>query len=181
MKEKIIAAVNESIKVKESIAAGLVKDIEEAAKAIIWSLKGGGKVLVFGNGGSAADSQHFAAELIGRFKKERASIPAIALSTDTSILTSLGNDYGFDVIFKRQVEGLRAKGDVLIGISTSGNSKNVLEAFKLAKSKGIKTIGLLGCGGGVLGGNVDLSIIVPSDNTPRIQEEIGRASCRERV
>lgn len=170
MQERIIADLKESIEVKNAVLKQLAPKIEEAAKLILSSLKNGNKVMLCGNGGSAADSQHFAAELIGRFKKERASIPAIALSTDTSILTSLGNDYGFDVIFKRQVEGLGKQGDVLIGISTSGGSKNVLEAFKLAKTKGIKTIALLGCGGGILGSNADLAIIVPSKNTPRIQE-----------
>jgi D-sedoheptulose 7-phosphate isomerase len=170
MKEKIIAAVNESIKVKESIVAGLVKDIEEAAKAIIWSLKGGGKVLVFGNGGSAADSQHFAAELVGRFKRERRPYGAIALSTDTSALTAIANDYGYEASFSRQVEALGQKGDVAFGISTSGNSKNVIAAIRKAREMGMKTVCLLGNDGGALKKQCDVAIAVPSKDTPRIQE-----------
>jgi len=133
-------------------------------------LERGNKILICGNGGSAADSQHFAAELVGRFKLERKGLPAIALTTDTSILTAIGNDYGFDQIFERQVEALGKEGDILVGISTSGNSENVIRAVKKAKEIGIYTIGLLGKSGGKLKDLVDLSLVVPSNNTPRIQE-----------
>lgn len=170
MQESIKKELNESITVKTEIINTLVPKIEESAKLIISALKSGAKVMICGNGGSAADSQHFAAELISRFKKERASIPAIALTTDTSIITAIGNDYGFEKVFARQVEGLGKTGDILIGISTSGNSKNVIEVINAAKSKQIKTISLLGCGGGKIGPISDVSIIVPSSNTPRIQE-----------
>ncbi len=146
-------------------------------------LKSGHKVLFFGNGGSASDSQHLAAELVGRYEKERRGLPAIALSTDTSILTAVGNDYGFERIFERQIEALGSSGDVAYAISTSGNSKNVLSAVTKAKSIGIKTIGLSGRSGGQLNSMVDLSIVVPSDKTARIQEShimIGHIIC-ERV
>ena len=157
--EKTIAALHEQ--------AGL---IERAVEMITASLRRSGKVMICGNGGSAADSQHIAAELIGRFKRERRSLPAIALSTDTSILTSLANDYSYDDVFSRQVEGLGREGDVLIMISTSGNSVNVIHAGREAKKKGIATIGLLGGDGGKMEGEVDLAIIVASADTARIQE-----------
>ena len=124
----------------------------------------------FGNGGSAADSQHIAAELVGRYLCERKSIPAIALSTDTSILTALGNDYSFDQIFSRQCEGLVCENDVVIGISTSGNSKKCCQRIKIIQRKNAKTIGLLGNGGGLISKFVDIPIIVDSSSTPRIQE-----------
>ena len=151
-------------------AVSLSQYIEKAVNEITECFKLGNKVIIFGNGGSAADSQHIAAEFIGRYLKERQSLPAIALSTDTSILTSLGNDYSFDMIFSRQCEGLVSKGDVVIGISTSGNSKNVLKGIKLSKQKKAKTIGLLGNHGGSIGKIVDIPIIVDSSSTPRIQE-----------
>lgn len=145
-------------------------DIEKAGEWLVSALRNGKKVLVAGNGGSAADSQHFAAELIGRFEKERKSYPAIALTTDTSILTSLGNDYGFDKIFSRQVEGLGNPGDILISISTSGNSKNLILAAEIASRKGLKTIGLFGNNGGLLKDKMYLSITVHNKVTARIQE-----------
>jgi D-sedoheptulose 7-phosphate isomerase len=141
-----------------------------AAQALINSLRSGGKILVCGNGGSAADAQHFAAELIGRFEQERGSLPAIALTTDTSILTAVGNDYGFDSVFERQVKGLGRGGDVLIGISTSGNSPNVLRAVARARESGLTTIGLLGNDGGKIAPLVDIPVIVPHRVTARIQE-----------
>jgi D-sedoheptulose 7-phosphate isomerase len=147
---------------------------------MIDALKNGNKILFFGNGGSAADAQHLAAELIGRFLKERNAIPAIALTTDTSIITAIGNDYGFEYIFSRQIEGLAKNGDISFGISTSGNSKNVLVGLEKAKQIGCKTIGLLGCGGGKIGQMVDVSIALESKNTPRIQEShitIGHILC----
>jgi len=141
----------------------------------------GKKLLIFGNGGSAADAQHIAAELTGRYKTERRGLPGIALTTDTSALTAIGNDYGYKEIFKRQVEALANKGDVAIGISTSGNSKNVIKALKKAKKLGCKTIGFSGRDGGKMNEVCDINIIVPSDNTPRIQEMhilIGHIICQ---
>ncbi len=143
--------------------------IQSSAQLVIECLKNNGKVLVCGNGGSAADAQHFAAELVGRYKLERHSYPSIALTTDTSILTAIGNDYGYDQVFSRQVEGLGNNGDVLIAISTSGNSENVLKAIDVAHNKGIKVIGLSGKGGGKLAEVSDCSFVCPSSNTPHIQ------------
>lgn len=170
MKQIIIADLKESINIKTEVLKCLVPKIEKAAQTIISAIKQGHKILICGNGGSAADSQHFAAELLGRFKKDRSPLPAISLTTDTSILTAIGNDFGFDTVFSKQVDGLGEKGDVFFGISTSGNSRNISEALIVAKNKGIKTIGLLGCGGGKIGEAVDLAVIVPSNNTPHIQE-----------
>lgn len=148
----------------------LEKTIQEVIDKIIYCFENGNKIIVFGNGGSAADSQHFAAEFVGRFLKERNSLPAISLTTDTSILTALGNDYSFDTIFSRQCESLVQKNDLVFGISTSGNSQNVINGFAAAKKYGGMTIGLLGSDGGKLKQMADLSIVVPSDSTPRIQE-----------
>jgi D-sedoheptulose 7-phosphate isomerase len=143
-----------------------------AVKVLVACFQAGGKVLLCGNGGSAADAQHLAAEFVGRLsgERERRALPALALSSNTSSLTALGNDYGFAQIFVRQVEALGRAGDVLIGISTSGDSQNVVEAVRLAKGKGLTTIGLLGKGGGQLRALVDIAIVVPGSNTPRIQE-----------
>jgi len=173
MQKKIEAYIKDSIKTKESVLKGETANIEKAAIAIINSFKDGGKLLIFGNGGSAADSQHIAAELVGRFKMQRNGLPAIALTTDTSALTAIANDYGYDVVFSRQIEALGAKGDVALGISTSGNSKNVIEAFKKAKALGIKTIALAGSDGGKMKSEADISIIVASKDTPRVQESQG--------
>ena len=148
----------------------MAEAIEQTAVRLAQMIAGGGKLLVCGNGGSAADSQHFAAELIGRFEKERASWPAIALTTDTSILTAIGNDYGFAEVFARQVQGLGRKGDALIGISTSGHSENVMRAVAVAKSQGVFTVGLLGKDGGALKAQVDCPIVIANPNTARIQE-----------
>jgi len=144
--------------------------IEEAAKLCIESLKNGGKILLFGNGGSAADAQHIAAELSGRFKKERRALAGIALTTDTSALTAIGNDYGYEFVFSRQVEALCNKNDVVIGISTSGNSENVINAITIAKQVGGKVITLSGKTGGKMKNQGDVNIVIPSDDTPRIQE-----------
>ena len=144
--------------------------INEACALVVNTLKSGGKVLICGNGGSAADAQHFAAELTGRYKTERTPLPAIALSTDTSALTAIGNDYGFDMVFERQTLALCAKNDLLIGISTSGNSANVVRAINAAKKIGAKTLGLLGRDGGELGRLCERSIIIPASDTARIQE-----------
>ena len=148
-------------------SAGKVADI---AAACINSIRQGGKVMLCGNGGSAADAQHRAAELIGRYKMERAAMPAIALTTDTSIITALGNDYGYDTIFARQVQGLGKAGDVLIGISTSGNSRNVLLAMAEARKLGVTTVAFTGAGGGRMAEVADLSLQVPSTVTNHIQE-----------
>ena len=166
---KISTIFDESIDVI-SKSKSLEKSIQSAIDKIISCFENGNKIIIFGNGGSAADSQHFAAEFIGRFKLERKSYPAIALTTDTSILTSLSNDYSSDIIFSRQCESLVSNGDVVIGISTSGNSKNVENGLITAKEKGAITIGLLGNNGGVLSNIVDISLIVESRETPRIQE-----------
>ena len=144
--------------------------IENAINEIIKCFSAGNKIIIFGNGGSAADAQHIVAEFIGRFQKERKSLPAIALTTDSSIITSLANDYSYDVVFSRQCESLVSKGDIVFGISTSGNSKNVEEGIKTAKKMGAVTIGLLGSNGGTISNIVDIPIIVESTNTARIQE-----------
>ena len=148
----------------------LIKSIIKSSKLISSSLKNKHKIVSFGNGGSAADAQHFAAEFVGRFQKERKSLPAIALTTDSSIITSLANDYSYDIVFSRQCESLVSKGDVILGISTSGNSKNVEEGIKTAKKRGAVTIGLLGGNGGTIKDVVDIPIVVESTNTARIQE-----------
>lgn len=140
------------------------------AETIFASLSEGGKLLLFGNGGSAADAQHVAAEIVGRYTRERRGFPAIALTTDTSILTAVGNDYGYDTIFVRQVEALAGPGDVLAGISTSGNSPNVLNALKWGKDRGIATIGFGGKDGGKMADLCDICFVSPSDVTARIQE-----------
>lgn len=180
MKKDIERIFRESIRVKEETLQTNTGKIIQAVEAIRELFQRNGKILFFGNGGSAADSQHIAAEFIGRFKKERRALPAIALTTDTSILTALGNDYGFDIIFARQIEGLGTRGDLAFGISTSGNSKNVLEGIKQARKMGLKTISLTGCGGGKLAALTDISIVVASSETARIQEShlcIAHAIC----
>lgn len=148
----------------------LAPEIVSAGQAIRNALLQGGKIMLCGNGGSAADSQHIAAELIGHFKKERAPLHAVSLTTDTSILTSVGNDISFDDIFSRQVRGIAKAGDILIGISTSGNSQNVIKAVMAAKDCGCTTIAMAGRNGGQLAPLCDHRIVVPSDETPRIQE-----------
>ena len=148
----------------------LSKNISKTIDTIVNCLKNGNKVVLFGNGGSAADAQHIAAEFIGRFKLERNSYPAISLTTDSSILTSLSNDYSYDVVFSRQCESLISSDDVVIGISTSGNSKNVELGLETSKQKGAVTVGLLGCDGGRIKDIVDISIVVNSNDTAQIQE-----------
>ena len=154
--------------------------VSQAAAIATQSLRAGGKLMFCGNGGSAADSQHLAAELTGRFIKDRRPLAALALSTDTSALTCIANDYSFDEVFARQVQGLGRAGDVLIGISTSGNSRNVIRAVEDARAAGIQVIGLLGRDGGALRELCDLAIVVPSQVTARIQEShilIGHTLC----
>jgi D-sedoheptulose 7-phosphate isomerase len=148
----------------------LFEEINAAGEMIVSTMKAGNKILLFGNGGSAGDAQHIAAELTGRYKTERQGLPAIALTTDTSALTAIGNDYGYDRIFDRQVEALGREGDLLLGISTSGNSPNVINALVYGKNTGMKTIGLMGKGGGEMKKHCDISLIIPSDDTARIQE-----------
>lgn len=154
----------------EAAADALSGTIDECARLLAAALRAGRKVLVMGNGGSAADAQHLAAELVGRFLKERRALPAIALTTDSSILTAVGNDYGFDRVFQRQVEALAVPGDVVIGISTSGNSANVLLALQAAKEIGCTTVGLLGRDGGKIAPLVDVNLTVSAMQTPHIQE-----------
>ncbi len=165
--EKIFA---ESISVKQDTLKNNAKPIEQASLTIIDALRSGNKILLCGNGGSAADSQHIAAEFVGRFQKERAAWPAIALTVDTSALTALGNDYSFDIVFSRQLQALGRKGDVLIGISTSGNSKNVIKALETAKAMGITTIGVTGGSGGAMMPLCDIALVAASSKTARIQE-----------
>ena len=180
MSYEIVKALKESIRVKQGIASIMVGGIEDMARLIIDAYRVGGKVVLFGNGGSAADAQHIAGELIGQFAFKRKALPAIAFTTDISILTAVVNDYGYNKVFSRQVEALVDKGDVVVGISTSGDSPNVIEAIEEAKRKEAKTIGLTGGGGGKLAMVVDLALVVPSDSTPRIQEAhitIGHIVC----
>lgn len=155
----------------------LISTVGEAMQTCI---KNDGKILIMGNGGSAADSQHIAAEIVGRFKKERKGLPAIALTTDTSILTSVGNDYGYDYIFARQIEALCRAEDLVIGLTTSGNSANVVSAIEAAKTIGATTVGLTGGSGGKLSALCDYNIIIPSNVTARIQEAhifVGHSLC----
>ena len=180
MRETVIKELEESADVKKMVAKTLSDLIVNAINMIISAYKAGGKVLLIGNGGSAADAQHIAAELVGRFKLERMALPAIALTTDTSILTSVANDYKYDNVFSRQVEALANNEDILIAITTSGNSINVLKAVEMARSKNVKVIGLTGRDGGKLKDMADMTIMIPSDNTPRIQEAhitIGHIIC----
>ncbi len=180
MYREIAKRLEESAQLKSAMAKSKIGEIEQMVNLIIAALKTGGKVVFFGNGGSAADAQHLAGELVGRFKLERLALPAIALTTNTSILTALANDYGYETVFSRQVEALVQENDVVIGLSTSGNSPNVIEAIKTAKMKGAKTIGLTGGRGGKLAEVTDLVLAVPSDDTPRIQEAhitIGHIVC----
>jgi D-sedoheptulose 7-phosphate isomerase len=167
--DEIIKTITESSNLILN-SKNLSEKIEKAVNEIIKCFSTQNKIVIFGNGGSAADAQHIVAEFIGRFQKERKSLPAIALTTDSSIITSLANDYSYDIVFSRQCESLVSKGDVVIGISTSGNSKNVEKGIKTAKSMGAVTIGLLGGDGGTINSIVDIPIVVESTNTARIQE-----------
>ncbi len=180
MLSQIQKELRDSAALKEKTAQELGGQIEQLAQILIDALKNGKKILFMGNGGSAADAQHLAAELVGRFKKDRVALPALALTTDTSILTCLGNDYGFETIFSRQVEAIGQKGDVLVSLSSSGQSKNLVQALKAAKKKVMTTISFSGKGGGPTDQEADLAIIIPSQDTPRIQETqytIGHILC----
>ncbi len=170
MRDRIKDLLLESIQVKEEILRRDIGKILEITETVIECLKKNGKVILFGNGGSASDAQHIAAELIGRFKKDRTALAAIALTANTSILTSLANDYGYEVIFAKQIEALGQKNDVAVGISTSGKAKNVVLGLKQAKKNGLKTIALTGGDGGEIAKIADLSFIAPSSVTARIQE-----------
>jgi len=181
MIETVTRELEESANIKRLMAQNLSDKIADAAQIVLDSYKTGGKVLLIGNGGSAADAQHIAAELVGRFKLERKGLPAIALTTNSSILTALANDSAYNTVFCRQLEALASSEDVLIAISTSGNSPNILQAVKTAHTKHITVIGLTGGNGGKLKDIADLVIIVPSINTARIQEAhitIGHIICR---
>lgn len=171
--------VSDQIAVLQKLQA-LTEVVNQAGQLAVEALQSGGKLMFCGNGGSAADSQHLAAELTGRFIKDRRPLAAVALSTDTSALTCIGNDYSFDEIFARQVKGLARAGDLLIGISTSGNSRNVIRAVEEARAAGVKVVGFLGRDGGKLREMCDVAIVVPSDVTARIQEShilIGHTLC----
>ena len=170
MKEIIKNIIQASIDAKRKLLESEASNIEKAVNVIQNCINKGGKLLIFGNGGSAADSQHIAAEFVGRFKLERKAMPALALTTNTSTLTALSNDYGFEAAFKRQIESLGNKGDVALAISTSGNAANVIEAVKAAKERGLSTIALTGKGGGSLSPLCDITILVNSQDTARIQE-----------
>jgi phosphoheptose isomerase len=163
------AAFAASIALHERVARNLGPAVV-AAQAIAEALRAGGKLLVFGNGGSAADAQHLSAELVGRFQKERAAIPAIALTVDTSVLTSVANDYSFKQVFARQVEALGRPGDVALGISTSGESPNVVAALQAARAQGLKTVALTGRDGGSVGRAAEIHVNVPDQSTQRVQE-----------
>jgi D-sedoheptulose 7-phosphate isomerase len=179
--ETLSAVLRESARIKMELAEAQAGAILEVIDAVVAALARGSTVFFFGNGGSAADSQHLAAELVGRFTLERRPLPALALTTDTSILTSIGNDYGFDQIFLRQIQGLGRAGDVAIGLSTSGNSPNVLKAIDAARAGGMVTVALTGQGGGRLADHVDFCLRVPSTDTARIQEShitIGHLICQ---
>ena len=170
----------EHLKTSQATFESIGHSVEVAAKLCIDCLKNGNKILLFGNGGSAADAQHIAAELVGRYKTERKGLAAIALTTDTSALTAISNDYGYDCVFERQVEALANTGDVAIGISTGGSSANVASALKLAKDLDCKTIGFSGRGGGAMNELCDINIVVPAQDTARIQEMhivIGHTIC----
>ena len=171
MKHEMKSAIKENREVTESLMS---KDnlelLERIGTVIVEALKQGGKVLVFGNGGSAADSQHMVAELVGRYKKERRALPAVALTTNTSTITALSNDYSYDMNFARQIEALGRKGGIVLGISTSGNARSVIEGLKRAREMGLLCIGLTGRDGGAVKDIVDYAFVVKSDDTPRIQE-----------
>ena len=181
MMDMIQRELNSHKEVIEKTIETMQNQIYTACVIASETIKNSNKILIFGNGGSAADAQHIAAELSGRYKTERRGLAGIALTTDTSVLTAVGNDYGFDRIFDRQVEALAREGDLLIGISTSGNSKNVLRALSLGRNMGCRTIGLSGRDGGAMNEFCDINLVVPSSDTPRIQEMhilIGHTICQ---
>ncbi|MBE0515510.1 D-sedoheptulose 7-phosphate isomerase [Sulfurimonas sp.] len=182
MKNYIKDQIKKSYETKQAIYQNeeLLNKIVEVCRLCVELYRGKNKTILAGNGGSAADAQHIAAELVGRYGFDRPSIPSLALTTDTSNLTAIGNDYGYDKVFSRQLEGMGQTGDIFFGISTSGNSQNIINAFEVAKQKGIKTVALVGRDGGEMAKIADIALIVPSDSTPRIQEShilIGHIIC----
>lgn len=182
MKNYIKNEIKKSYETKQNIYNNeeLLNKIEEVSKLCVELYKGSNKTMLAGNGGSAADAQHIAAEMVGRYGFDRPSLPSLALTTDTSALTAIGNDYGYDKVFSRQLEGMGQKGDIFIGISTSGNSVNIINAFNSAKEKGITTVALVGRDGGKMAKMADIALVVPSNSTPRIQEShilIGHILC----
>lgn len=182
MERYIRAQIADSAATKNAILENqeLIDVIVNVAKACVDVYRNGKKTILAGNGGSAADAQHIAAELVGRYGFDRPSIPSLALTTDTSNLTAIGNDYGYDKVFSRQLEGMAQEGDLFIGISTSGNSQNIINAFESARHRGVITVALVGRDGGKMGAMADYAIIVPSNATPRIQEShilIGHILC----
>jgi D-sedoheptulose 7-phosphate isomerase len=182
MKHYIYDQIADSAATKQAILESepLLDMIVTVAKECVAVYRNGKKTMLAGNGGSAADAQHIAAELVGRYGFDRPSIPSLALTTDTSNLTAIGNDYGYDKVFSRQVEGMSQAGDLFIGISTSGNSQNIVNAFESAKQRGVTTVALVGRDGGKMAAMADFAIIIPSNSTPRIQEShilIGHILC----
>lgn len=180
MRDRIRRIFDESAAVKRRFAEENAPRIESAARQMAEVLRRGNKLLFFGNGGSAADAQHLAAEFVNRFLVSRRALAAIALTTDTSALTAIGNDLGFDTVFARQIEALGRPGDLVVAISTSGDSPNVLRAVETAKRLGLESIGLAGGTGGQLASLVDMAFVVPSNETPRVQEThitLGHALC----
>jgi D-sedoheptulose 7-phosphate isomerase len=170
MKDIVLEALEQSIRVKESFVKENMNGLITAAQRLATCFAADHKLLIFGNGGSAADAQHMAAEFVNRFAVERKPLPALALTTDTSILTSISNDYSFDEVFSKQIKALGKRDDMALGISTSGRSKNVIKAVETARDMGLYTLGLTGCGGGKLSQCCDFALIVGSESTPRIQE-----------
>ena len=182
MIEEVKRSLMDSARVKEAMAKDLAEPIARLTQEIVDILRGGGKLLIMGNGGSASDAQHIAAEFVGRCLKERKGLPAIALNTDTSVLTAVGNDYGYEEVFRRQVEALGIPGDLVWGISTSGNSENIYRALEFSQQAKLKTVALLGCDGGKVRKVADFCIVVPSNDIPRIQEAhitIGHIICEQ--
>lgn len=181
MKERISKAFEESIKVKEKFAGENIDAITEVSRLIADAFSDGKKLILFGNGGSATDASHIAAEFVNRFKRERPGLPAIALNTDVAVITSIANDYDFSEIFARQLKSLSEEGDVVIAISTSGGSKNVIKAMDAAKKKKVKTVAFTGMKGEKFAAMADYAFVVPSENTPRIQEThitLGHVLCQ---
>lgn len=180
MKKEIESSLNESIKIRAEILSSSVEPVVQIANILVEAFKAGHSLYLMGNGGSAADAQHISGELVGRFKKDRKPLPALALTTDTSVLTAIANDFGYDLCFERQVEAFVKAGDVVFSLSTSGNSASIINATILARKKGAKTIAFTGKGGGRLKDHVDVCLEIPSADPARIQEchiTIGHILC----
>ena len=180
MKKEIESSLNESINIRAEILSSSVEPVVQIANILVEAFKAGHSLYLMGNGGSAADAQHISGELVGRYKKDRKSLPVLALTTDTSVLTAISNDFGYDYCFEKQIEAFTRKDDVVFGLSTSGNATNVINALKLAGKIGAKTIGFTGRDGGMIKDIVDVCLMVPSSDTPRIQEchiTIGHILC----